>query len=236
MWMAFMVAWSVGHGVPPRRLRLALLRGHLPRRDHGGVPLRLAATTAVFFYALTYLPYALPLFLGAPVENPRLAATHHVFLLSTIIISFVAQQFLSPGDREVPRQHAARGGVALARALGRLTEMDRLKNEFFNNVTHELRTPLTMILSPLDVMLHEEEGVTLPRSTRASLQLIWRNGIKLLKLSTTPRPVQDRGALPAAAGREHRPDLAAHRDHRTRGAARGPKEHRRRAQHRPHAR
>ena len=185
MWMAFMVAWSV--------TAMVFLHDGYASPYYAGICLVVItvgflsvwpATTAVFFYALTYLPYALPLFLGAPVENPRLAATHHVFLLSTIIISFVAQQFRFRLEtaKFLDSMRLAEASRSLEDALGRLTEMDRLKNEFFNNVTHELRTPLTMILSPLDVMLHEEEGATLPRSTRASLQLIWRNGIKLLKL------------------------------------------------------
>ncbi len=57
-----------------------------------------------------------------------------------------------------------------------LAELDRAKNVFFSEVSHEFRTPLTLMLGPLEQML--EGG----HDKRTDLQLIYRNGQRLLKL------------------------------------------------------
>ena len=63
-----------------------------------------------------------------------------------------------------------------------LAEIDRTKTTFFSNVSHEFRTPLTLMLSPLEDML----GRAAPGDTitveRNEIELIHRNGLRLLKL------------------------------------------------------
>ena len=65
-----------------------------------------------------------------------------------------------------------------------LAELDRAKTSFFSNVSHEFRTPLTLMLGPL-----EDCSPTAARSVAASdreqLDVVHRNGLRLLKLVNT---------------------------------------------------
>jgi signal transduction histidine kinase len=58
-----------------------------------------------------------------------------------------------------------------------LAELDRMKTAFFSNVSHELRTPLTLILGPIEDALTSERP-----PSRASLEMLHRNALRLLKL------------------------------------------------------
>ncbi|MBD2723929.1 ATP-binding protein [Hymenobacter armeniacus] len=70
-------------------------------------------------------------------------------------------------DRQLERQ-----------ALEHLQEMDRVKNDFFTDISHEFRTPLTLILGPAETLAAEAPDLT----TRHMGNLVLRNARKLLTL------------------------------------------------------
>lgn len=83
------------------------------------------------------------------------------------------------------------GAIANARAYEAerqraeaLAEIDRAKTVFFSNVSHEFRTPLTLMLSPTEDAL-ADTVVPLPQKQRERIELVQRNGRRLLKLVNT---------------------------------------------------
>jgi serine phosphatase RsbU (regulator of sigma subunit)/signal transduction histidine kinase len=67
------------------------------------------------------------------------------------------------------------------RRLAVLKEMDRLKTEFFANISHEFRTPVTLTLGPLEQILKGKYG-SIPGKIRSQLLMMERNQDRLLGL------------------------------------------------------
>ena len=87
-----------------------------------------------------------------------------------------------------------------------LAELDRAKTTFFTNVSHELRTPLTLLLGPAEDAL-ADTSEPLPSTQRNRLEVIQRNGERLLKLVNTLLDFS-RMASGSAVGRFEPLDLA----------------------------
>ncbi len=65
-----------------------------------------------------------------------------------------------------------------------LVEIDRAKTAFFSNVSHEFRTPLTLMLGPIEDLLAKSHTDLSP-SAKGQLELVNRNGARLLRLVNT---------------------------------------------------
>ena len=132
----------------------------------------------VAVWSLAGIPDALAGTLDIPVF-----INNFYFLSLTAVIAVASAVIRYNAAR---REFAARIGLAeasedLAQAVDRLQELDRLKTNFFSNVTHELRTPLTMILAPLESLLEDAQS-SFDSTGREYLLAIRGNALRLLKL------------------------------------------------------
>jgi signal transduction histidine kinase/DNA-binding response OmpR family regulator len=94
------------------------------------------------------------------------------------------QSFLDLAAAQIAAKIASARAYEEERARAEsLAIIDRAKTAFFSNVSHEFRTPLTLMLGPLEDVIERADG--LPAEHRATLNVVHRNGIRLLKLVNT---------------------------------------------------
>src|SRR6202008_2672885 len=87
-------------------------------------------------------------------------------------------------ERKRAEEEVARQSQELRALNERLKELDRLKTQFFANVSHEFRTPLALMLGPLEEVLREGRERLSPEH-HEQLVTARRNGLRLLKLVNT---------------------------------------------------
>jgi len=116
--------------------------------------------------------------------RPEDTSVHHSKKVEQLEERVQAEVMRRASDlKEANRQIKARE-AQLARLNDQLQHLDKLKTEFFSNVSHEFRTPLTVILGPLESLLREQPQ-QLPAGIRTSLEMMYRNALRLLKLVNT---------------------------------------------------
>lgn len=104
--------------------------------------------------------------------SPRLPFTDEYRAFFDLLAAALSAAIVNARSYDAERQRAER-----------LAELDRVKTEFFSNVSHEFRTPLTLMIGPLEEML-SEFGDQLDIK-RQSIALVHRNSLRLLRLVNT---------------------------------------------------
>ena len=109
-------------------------------------------------------------------------------------ISFLKAQNQLAEQQKKNQRNLLLGGIGFTSAIGillfllyrnrqqtnkKLRDIDKMKSDFFANISHEFRTPLTLISAPLENQLSRDD---LNETDRAELKLIARNSKRLLAL------------------------------------------------------
>jgi putative nucleotidyltransferase with HDIG domain len=138
---------------------------------------------------IIYATYIVPILFFQQIENFSAFMNNNFFLTSTIVIVILSshlytqmrlKEFTSRYNLQNANDDLEMLTDELAESNQKLLQNDRLKTEFFTNVSHELRTPLTMILSPLNPLIEDREGIV-PRPVKDTLSIMQKNGLRLLK-------------------------------------------------------
>ncbi|KEZ78690.1 ATP-binding protein [Salinisphaera hydrothermalis] len=141
-----------------------------------GILLPVSLIEVLIFSGMTLALYLAAGFAHSPGPiNFGLLYNNVYFMLTTSVISATAVYF---SRRRRLREFSL--NFELSNRNQELSELDRIKSEFFANISHEFRTPLTLILAPLDGLLEERESLPEPAVRR--LDLIRQNSLRLLRL------------------------------------------------------
>ncbi len=125
---------------------------------------------------IVFAGYLIPIVIVNAVDQPSVLITNLTFFFGIIFFINVSARIA-----EQMRRQEFIGRFNLARANDELKNLDKLKTQFFANVSHEVRTPLTSIIAPLQSMRQGDVG-NLNLDQNELLDQMHRNAIRLLDL------------------------------------------------------
>jgi PAS domain S-box-containing protein len=130
--------------------------------------------------------------LVTPIPSARAGAPHGVLVTGISPRRRLDAAYRSLFERAAGHLATAIGNVRAYESerqrAEQLAQIDRAKTAFFSNASHEFRTPLTLMLGPLEDMLATAPpgaGARTLQIERYGLELVHRNGLRLLKLVNT---------------------------------------------------
>lgn len=127
-------------------------------------------------------PYGTNLFIkiSPPWYKSSLAISAYILLFFTLIFFYIRLRIRNLYKEKTLLEKEVRLRTEELEIKNRkLSEIDRIKTDFFTDISHEIRTPLTLILGPLDLLMKSfEQG----SKVYSSLVSVRRNANRLLHL------------------------------------------------------
>lgn len=109
-----------------------------------------------------------------------------VYVLAIVGLFFARDQYQKSKNRKLEKiilsrteelrlqkDKAEKDGALIAEQSNKLQELDKVKTNFFSNISHEFRTPLTLIQAPIDMILYGKKAP--PSDVAANLKIAERN-------------------------------------------------------------